>query len=112
MLLRGGEGEVTHSLRWRQYVAERELVSVGSAAFHLGWFAAGLKPPSWNTTWSGSSDYDWANARWFIDLARACERAKFDVLLYADVAFVSYDYAGTGEMDLKYSINAPQHDPA
>src|SRR5262249_27046573 len=86
--------------------------TVGSAPFHLGWFGSGQKPPSWNTTWSGSSDYDWVNAEFLIDLARACERAKFDLVLHADTSWISYDHGGTAEIDLKYCITGPRNDLA
>lgn len=82
------------------------------APFHLAWFLSGLRPPSWNTTWSGSSDVDWMTAEFFVDLARASERAKFDALLVEDSSYVGMGYGGTGELDLKYAQTSPKLSPA
>ena len=63
--------------------------------FHLGWFVD-LRPPSVNRAWSGSSNYDWPNV-FFVDMARALDRAKFDFMLFPDAPRIDETYgAGFG----------------
>jgi FMN-dependent oxidoreductase (nitrilotriacetate monooxygenase family) len=85
---------------------------LSATPFHLGWFVDGFRTPSWNKVWSGSSEYDWVKPGFFTDMARALERAKFDLMLYADTSFVGDTYGGTAEIYLKYAQNAPKHDPS
>jgi FMN-dependent oxidoreductase (nitrilotriacetate monooxygenase family) len=80
--------------------------------FHLGWFVDGFRTPSWNKVWSGSAEYDWVKPQFYIDMARSLERANFDLMLFADTAYVGDTYGGTSEIYLKHAQNAPKHDPS
>jgi len=80
--------------------------------FHLGWFVDGFRPPAWNRMWSGSSDQDWLNADFYVDFARALERAKFDFMLVADSAYIGHTYGGSSEAYLKQASQVPRHDPS
>jgi FMN-dependent oxidoreductase (nitrilotriacetate monooxygenase family) len=78
----------------------------------MGWFVDGFRTPSWNKVWSGTAEYDWVKPNFYIDMARALERANFDVMLFADTAYVGDTYAGTPDIYLKHAQNAPKHDPS
>jgi FMN-dependent oxidoreductase (nitrilotriacetate monooxygenase family) len=80
--------------------------------FHLGWFVDGFRTPSWNKVWSGSAEYDWVKPDFYVDMARSLERAKFDMVLFADSSYVGNSYGGTSEIYLKLALNAPMHDPS
>ena len=78
--------------------------------FHLGWFMS-FRPPAWNTPFAGNDGRDWANGNYYVDFVRALERAGFDYMMIEDSSMVSDAYAGSSEIDLKYSLYAPKHDP-
>ncbi|WP_353807644.1 NtaA/DmoA family FMN-dependent monooxygenase [Agromyces sp. SYSU T00194] len=79
--------------------------------FHLGWFLS-FRPPVWNNPYSdGPEGADWTDGQFYVDMARALERAGFDYMMFEDSSMVSDIYAGTHEADLKHSLYAPKHDP-
>ena len=53
--------------------------------FHLAWFGA-AGPGDWQVP--SSTIYDWRGPEIYQDVARLCERAKFDMVLFADVLAV------------------------
>ena len=54
---------------------------------------------------------DWANGRFYVDMARSMERACFDFMMIEDTVMVADAYGGTMEGSLKHSVFAPKHDP-
>lgn len=80
--------------------------------FHLGWFGA-FVPHGWNQPFEGTeaSHRDWLDGTLHVDLARALDRACFDVLLLEDSSMVSDTYGGTSEATLARGVWAPKGDP-
>lgn len=78
--------------------------------FHLAWFTP-FKTPSWKTPWSGDVAESWLNGEYYVDMARALERAGFDFMMFEDSTLVSESYGGTAENDLKHGLHAPKGDP-
>lgn len=77
--------------------------------FHLGWFM-NFTPEEWNTPLaSGPVTLD---GNFYIDMAKAMERACFDYIMIEDTLMISDSYGGTTEAYLKNAIKGPQHDPA
>jgi long-chain alkane monooxygenase len=79
--------------------------------FHLGWFQDGFRAPAWNRRWSGTSTRDWPDGSFYIDMARAFERACFDYFMIEDNNYVPDIYGGSTAVYLKYGQRAPKHDP-
>jgi FMN-dependent oxidoreductase (nitrilotriacetate monooxygenase family) len=80
--------------------------------FHLGWFLDGFRVPAWNREWSGTSSRDWQDGSFYVDMARALERACFDYFMIEDSNYVPDVYAGSTAIYLKVGQRAPKHDPA
>jgi FMN-dependent oxidoreductase (nitrilotriacetate monooxygenase family) len=76
--------------------------------FHLGWFL-NFVADEWNGPW-GSDGMPW-NGKFYIEMAQALERAKFDYMILEDKCHVSDVYGGTMAAELKHGV-APKHDPA
>ena len=77
--------------------------------FHLGWFM-NFTPDEWDApTASAHSPLD---GTFFVDMAKAMERACFDYIMIEDTLMISDAYGGTTEAYLKNAIKGPQHDPA
>jgi FMN-dependent oxidoreductase (nitrilotriacetate monooxygenase family) len=79
--------------------------------FHLGWFQDGFRAPAWNRRWSGTSTRDWQDGSFYVDLARAFERACFDYFMIEDSNYVPDIYGASTAVYLKYGQRAPKHDP-
>jgi FMN-dependent oxidoreductase (nitrilotriacetate monooxygenase family) len=79
--------------------------------FHLSWFQDGFRAPAWNRRWSGTSTRDWQDGSFFVDIARAFERACFDYFMIEDNNYVPDVYGGDTAVYLKYGQRAPKHDP-
>lgn len=78
-----------------------------TAKFHLGWFL-NFVADEWNGNWGdGGRDF---TGDFYVEVAQALERAKFDYVLIEDKLMVSTAYGGTMEHDLKHGVN-PKHDP-
>ena len=76
--------------------------------FHLGWFM-NFTPDEWDApTASAHSPLD---GTFFVDMAKAMERACFDYIMIEDTLMISDAYGGTTEAYLKNAIKGPQHDP-
>jgi FMN-dependent oxidoreductase (nitrilotriacetate monooxygenase family) len=83
---------------------------MSAAPFHLGWFMS-FRPPMWSSPFAGNDGANWANGDYYVDFIRSLERAKFDYMMIEDSSMVSDAYAGSSEIDLKYALYAPKHDP-
>ncbi|MCL8026226.1 NtaA/DmoA family FMN-dependent monooxygenase [Nocardioides bruguierae] len=78
--------------------------------FHLGWFT-NFAPPIWEGAFSGDIGSTWADGRFYMDFAKALDRAGFDYMMLEDSSMVSDAYEGTSRADLKHHLYAPKHDP-
>jgi len=77
--------------------------------FHLAWFM-NFTPDEWMDPFaSGGSPWD---GQFFMDMARALERACFDYIMIEDTLMLSDAYGGTHEAYLKHALMAPKHDPS
>lgn len=80
--------------------------------FHLGWFLGNsYGVHGWKLPWSGTDAQDWSKPDLHIDLARACDRAKFDFLLLEDSLFVPDNYGSSRDFYLERAMRAPKNDP-
>ena len=77
--------------------------------FHLGWFM-NFTPDEWNQPFANGGE-PW-NGKFFIDFAKALERACFDYIMIEDTLMVSDAYGGSFETYLKHAMMAPKHDPS
>jgi len=77
--------------------------------FHLGWFV-NFTVDAWNGPWASSNGPDWTGG-FYIDMARALDRACFDYMILEDTCMVSDAYGGSFETSLKHAVFAPKHDP-
>ena len=77
--------------------------------FHLGWFTS-FAVDEWNEPF-GSGGEPW-DGSFYIEMAKAMERACFDYLMLEDTLMLSEAYGGTSEAYLKAAIMVPKHDPA
>jgi len=77
--------------------------------FHLGWFT-NFTPDPWNGPFSnGGSPWD---GQFFVEFARALERACFDYIMLEDKVVISEAYGGTSEVYLKHAMGmVPKGDP-
>jgi len=78
--------------------------------FHLAWFTP-FKTPAWKSPWAADTPHTWLNGDYYIDMARALERAGFDFMMFEDSTLVSDTYGGTTENDLKHGLHSPKGDP-
>jgi FMN-dependent oxidoreductase (nitrilotriacetate monooxygenase family) len=62
----------------------------------------------WRGPWGDGGD-DWSGD-FYVEMARALERARFDYMIIEDKLMVSDAYGGTMEADLRHGVN-PKHDP-
>ncbi len=80
--------------------------------FHLGWFLSNsFGVHAWNQPWGGTLARDWTQPDMHVDLARALERACFDLLLLEDSSFVPDSYGGSTKFYLERASRAPKNDP-
>lgn len=78
--------------------------------FHLAWFM-NFTPDEWDTPLASGGGAPW-DGSFFIDMAKAMERACFDYIMIEDTLMISDSYGETTEAYLKNAIKGPQHDPA
>jgi len=78
---------------------------------HLAWF--GIAGPGGSAgDWKRSVDgYDWRYPEIYQDIAKACERAKFDLVFFADQYGIPQVYGGNWDHPLKAGLWSPCHDP-
>lgn len=77
--------------------------------FHLGWFL-GFSPDEWDEPFANGGS-PW-NGEFYVDMAKAMERACFDFMMVEDTLMVSEAYGHSREVYLKHALMAPKHDPA
>ncbi|GGL02344.1 NtaA/DmoA family FMN-dependent monooxygenase [Nocardia jinanensis] len=78
--------------------------------FHLAWFTP-FKTPAWKSPWAAGTATEWLNGDYYIDMARALERAGFDFMMFEDSTLVSDTYGGSQDNDLKHGLHSPKGDP-
>ena len=78
--------------------------------FHLGWFA-NFAVDEWLEPFSSAGGSPWTG-EFYVDMARALERACFDYIMLEDTLMVPSIYGGSMSRYLKNAIQAPKHDPA
>jgi FMN-dependent oxidoreductase (nitrilotriacetate monooxygenase family) len=77
--------------------------------FHLGWFM-NFTPGDWTGAFAaGGAPWD---GGFYVDMARALERACFDYIMLEDTLMVSDTYGGSIEAGMKHGLFVPKHDPA
>jgi FMN-dependent oxidoreductase (nitrilotriacetate monooxygenase family) len=78
--------------------------------FHLGWFT-NFAVDEWNEPFASAGGQPW-DGEFYIDFARALERACFDYIMLEDTLMVSESYGGDMGATLKSAVQVPKHDPA
>ncbi|MBV8839056.1 MAG: NtaA/DmoA family FMN-dependent monooxygenase [Alphaproteobacteria bacterium] len=77
--------------------------------FHLGWFMTATVD-DWNQPFSANGN-PWDGA-FFVDMAKAMERACFDYIMLEDTLMIADAYGDSTETYLKYALMGPKMDPA
>jgi FMN-dependent oxidoreductase (nitrilotriacetate monooxygenase family) len=75
--------------------------------FHLGWFGA-AGPSNWLV--SAANIYDWRKSDLYIEMAKLCERVKFDFFFFGDNPSVPDLYRGSRDFYIRHG-NKFCHDP-
>jgi FMN-dependent oxidoreductase (nitrilotriacetate monooxygenase family) len=78
--------------------------------FHLGWFT-NFSVDEWNDPFAAGGGKPW-NGKYYVEMAKALERACFDYLMLEDTLMLSDAYGHSTEMYMKKAIMVPKHDPA
>jgi FMN-dependent oxidoreductase (nitrilotriacetate monooxygenase family) len=78
--------------------------------FHLGWFTH-FATDEWLDPLSSAGGNPW-DGEFYVDMAKALERACFDYIMIEDTLMVSDIYTGSTQPYLKSAIHVPKHDPA
>jgi FMN-dependent oxidoreductase (nitrilotriacetate monooxygenase family) len=78
--------------------------------FHLGWFA-NFAVDEWEEPLASAGGTPWTG-EFYVDFAKALERACFDFMLLEDTLMVSSIYGGSMQRYLEGAIHVPKHDPA
>lgn len=76
---------------------------------HLGWFV-NFTVNAWNEPWADPGGPDWTGG-FYVDLARALDRACFDYVILEDTCMVPETYGHSLVPALKHAVVAPKHDP-
>jgi FMN-dependent oxidoreductase (nitrilotriacetate monooxygenase family) len=77
--------------------------------FHLGWFTP-FGTTGWNDPISHSEE-PW-DGQFYVDMAKALERACFDLIMLEDSLCISEVHGGSMETYLRHGLMAPKNDPA
>ncbi len=77
--------------------------------FHLGWFMTATVD-DWNQPFS--SDGNPWGGEFYVDMAKAMERACFDYIMLEDTLMIADAYGDSTETYLKYALMGPKMDPA
>jgi FMN-dependent oxidoreductase (nitrilotriacetate monooxygenase family) len=77
--------------------------------FHLGWFM-NFTPGEWDHP-LGAGGSPWSG-EFYVDMAKALERACFDYIMIEDTLMVSESYGNSSEAGLKHAQMVPKHDPS
>lgn len=76
----------------------------------LGWFV-NFMPPAWNTPWAGPDVARWANGDFYVEMARALERARLDFIMLEDSSVVPANHGGSARTEFMVTTKAPKNDP-
>lgn len=82
---------------------------MASKRFHLA-FLMNFTPDEWQGPF-GNGGRPW-DGGFYIDMARALERACFDYVLIEDKLMVPESYGGSSQAALRHALVVPKHDPA
>ncbi|SON55663.1 Dimethyl-sulfide monooxygenase [Hartmannibacter diazotrophicus] len=77
--------------------------------FHLAWFM-NFSVDEWNAPFSAGGE-PWSG-EFYVNMAKAMERACFDYIMIEDTLMVSDAFGGSMEAYLKYALMGPKGDPA
>ena len=77
---------------------------------HLGWFT-NFAVDEWTKPFTGGGGGPW-DGSFYIDMAKAMERACFDYIMLEDTLMISEAYGGSNEVYLKHNIMGPKADPS
>jgi long-chain alkane monooxygenase len=77
--------------------------------FHLGWFTS-FTVDEWNEPFASGGGNPW-DGDFFVEFAKALERACFDYIMLEDTLLVPESYGGDAAIALKSARQAPKHDP-
>jgi FMN-dependent oxidoreductase (nitrilotriacetate monooxygenase family) len=84
-------------------------LTMAGKPLHLGWFM-NFTPGEWDHPLAvGGAPWD---GRFYVDMAKALERACFDYIMIEDTLMVSEAYGGTAEITMKHALQVPKHDPS
>ncbi|MBV8165739.1 MAG: NtaA/DmoA family FMN-dependent monooxygenase, partial [Alphaproteobacteria bacterium] len=78
--------------------------------FHLAWFT-NFAVDEWNLPLSSAGGEPW-DGQFYVDFAKALERACFDYIMLEDTLMVSEAYGHSMDHALKMASMVPKHDPA
>jgi FMN-dependent oxidoreductase (nitrilotriacetate monooxygenase family) len=78
--------------------------------FHLGWFT-NFVADEWLDPISSGSGKPWTG-EFYVEMAKALERACFDYIMLEDTLMVSETFGGTSKHFLRNANQVPKHDPA
>ena len=82
---------------------------MASKPLHLGWFM-NFTPGEWDHPLSvGGAHWD---GMFYVDMAKALERACFDYIMIEDTLMVSEAFGESAEVTLKHALQVPKHDPS
>jgi alkanesulfonate monooxygenase SsuD/methylene tetrahydromethanopterin reductase-like flavin-dependent oxidoreductase (luciferase family) len=77
-------------------------------SFHLAWFM-NFSVDDWNAPFSGGGK-PW-DGNFYVDMAKAMERACFDYIMLEDTLMISEAYGHSMEVYLKHALMGPKSDP-
>jgi FMN-dependent oxidoreductase (nitrilotriacetate monooxygenase family) len=78
--------------------------------FHLGWFT-NFALDEWNAPLASAGGDPWSGD-FYVDFAKALERACFDYIMLEDTLMLSEAYGHSTQHILKRAVMVPKHDPA
>jgi FMN-dependent oxidoreductase (nitrilotriacetate monooxygenase family) len=78
--------------------------------FHLAWFT-NFALDEWLEPFAAAGGNPWSGD-FYVDMAKALERACFDYIILEDTLMLSEAYGGSTKQYLKGAIQVPKHDPA
>ncbi len=78
--------------------------------FHLSWFT-NFAMDEWLDPLSSAGGNPWTGD-FYVEMAKALERACFDYIILEDTLMLSEAYGGSTKQYLKNAIQVPKHDPA
>jgi long-chain alkane monooxygenase len=65
----------------------------------------------WRHPLTDAVNHRWDRPELYQDIAKICERGRFDMVFFADLNYISDTYRASLEPSLRYAAQAPEHDP-